>query len=76
VRGAAAAPRTFLSRWLRRAQLRRAGEYMYNINLAIIANMSPLTVKPTSGSASGVALASGAGCLIDLGPAGLAVLID
>jgi hypothetical protein len=31
------------------------GEYMYNINLAIIANMPPSTVKPTAGSASGVA---------------------
>ena len=38
------------------------GKYMYNINLAIIANMPPPT--PPVGSASGPATASGAGCLI------------
>jgi hypothetical protein len=40
------------------------GEYMYNINLAIIANMPPPTLQPTAGSASGAAAASGSGCLI------------
>jgi hypothetical protein len=38
------------------------GEYMYNINLAIIANM-PLPTPPVS-AASGAASASGSGCLI------------
>jgi hypothetical protein len=41
------------------------GEYMYNINLAIIANMPPLTLQPPAGSTSGgVAPASSTGCLI------------
>lgn len=40
------------------------GKYMYNINLAIIANMPLPTVKPAAGSASDVASASGTGCLI------------
>jgi hypothetical protein len=40
------------------------GEYMYNINLAIIANMPPPTAQATAGSASGAAAASGSGCLI------------
>jgi hypothetical protein len=48
------------------------GEYMYNINLAIIANM-PLPTPPV-GSASGAASASGSGCLIaTLGIVGLLV---
>ncbi len=48
------------------------GEYMYNINLAIIANM-PLPTPPV-GSASSAASASGSGCLIaTLGIAGLFV---
>jgi hypothetical protein len=40
------------------------GKYMYNINLAIIANM-PIPPPPsTAGSARGAATASGSGCLI------------
>jgi hypothetical protein len=45
------------------------GEYMYNINLAIIANM-PLPTPPV-GSASGAASVSASGCLI----AALSILV-
>ncbi|HUA74705.1 MAG TPA: hypothetical protein VL988_08090 [Solirubrobacteraceae bacterium] len=38
------------------------GEYMYNINLAIIANMPPPTLP--AGSATGAVKASSTGCLI------------
>jgi hypothetical protein len=41
------------------------GQYMFNINLAIIANMPPPALQPTSsGSTSGATPAAGAGCLI------------
>jgi hypothetical protein len=39
------------------------GEYMYNINLAIIAVM-PLPPPPTPGASSSVAASSGSGCLV------------
>jgi hypothetical protein len=40
------------------------GEYMFNLNLAIIANMPHPTLHPTSGAPGGTAPATGAGCLI------------